>query len=261
MTPAWDRDALVASPRFAGLHAILPLLPADRAPTLDELSALAAARAVGTADGRPVRFVSADGPGDYETRIAATGEVPTRASSRHDLFNALAWLAFPRAKAALNRLHGEHRRIDARRGTARDVLTLFDEDGLLMATADPSLGALLRDFRWRELFVARRADVVRRTRFLGFGHALHEKLLAPFHGLTAKVIVIELAPEGLAAPPAEWMHALDAALAARLGSAETLASTRALAPLPVLGIPGWWPANEDPAYYDDVTQFRAGRRR
>ena len=32
--------------------------------------------------------------------------------------------------------------------------------------------------------------------------------------------------------------------------------------LPVLGVPGWWPANEDPAFYDDAAVFRpAGSHR
>ena len=34
---------------------------------------------------------------------------------------------------------------------------------------------------------------------------------------------------------------------------------RALLPLPVLGIPRWWVANEDPAFYDDAFVFRAAR--
>jgi hypothetical protein len=28
----------------------------------------------------------------------------------------------------------------------------------------------------------------------------------------------------------------------------------------VLGIPGWWPENEVPAFYEDASVFRAGRR-
>jgi hypothetical protein len=261
VSPAWDSDALAASPRFAALHAVLAHLPRDRAPTLAELCALAASRGVTNARGLPVRFVPADAGDDYEARIRDTGEVPTRESSWHDLFNALAWLAFPGSKAALNRLHAEHRRPGATRGTARDVLTLFDEDGLVMATADAALGRLLGEFRWRELFVARRAAVVHDARFLAFGHALHEKLLAPFHGLTAKVIIIEVDRAVLGTAPSALLREVDAALAARLDAPELLASTRSLAPLPVLGIPGWWDANEDAAYYDDTSQFRPGRRR
>jgi hypothetical protein len=159
---------------------------------------------------------------------------------------------------AVERRHCEHR-LPGARGTARDVLTLFDEDGLVLLTADSGLGELLRGFRWRELFVARREQVRRDTRFLVFGHALHEKLLAPFHGLTAKVLVIEVEPAALAAPPAALVRRADVETAAALPRA--LASTRSLAPLPVQGIPGWWAANEAPGFYDDTSQFRPGRRK
>ena len=30
-------------------------------------------------------------------------------------------------------------------------------------------------------------------------------------------------------------------------------------PLPVLGVPGWWPANENPGFYDDADVFRPAR--
>jgi len=262
VTPHWDRDALAASPRFASLHPVLAQLPADRAPGLDDLNALAASRGLFNAERRAVRFVRAEGPLDYETHVHATGEVPTRDASWHDLFNALAWLGFPAAKSAINRLHAAHRAGGAQgRGTPRDVLTLFDEDGLVMATSDASLAALLRGFRWRELFVERRADVIRDARFLGFGHALHEKLLAPFRGLTAKVVVVEVGRTSLEGSTDALLAHADAAVAAALDDPALLASTRSLAPLPVQGIPGWYDANEDPAFYDDTGQFRSGRRK
>lgn len=262
MIPEWNGTALAASPRFTALWPVLACLPPDRAPDREVLSGLASARGVVSGGGAPVRFVPPDAHAEgYEDLIFATGAVATRDESWHDCFNALAWLAFPVAKAAINRLHREYRVAHpGPRGTPRDVLTLFDEDGLVLLVDDGTLADLLRAFRWRDLFVARRADVMREARFLGFGHALHEKLLAPFRGLTAKVIAIEVDAALLAAPIDEQVRHADRALAARLAEAATLASTRALAPLPVLGIPGWCAANEDPSYYDDLSQFRPGRR-
>jgi len=35
---------------------------------------------------------------------------------------------------------------------------------------------------------------------------------------------------------------------------------RELSPLPVLGVPGWWPDNERESFYDDADYFRSGRR-
>ncbi|XLM22397.1 DUF3025 domain-containing protein [Chromobacterium piscinae] len=49
-------------------------------------------------------------------------------------------------------------------------------------------------------------------------------------------------------------------MAARLDDDAFLASPRALCPLPLLGIPGWWPDNEDPAFYDNAAYFCPTRR-
>jgi hypothetical protein len=92
--------------------------------------------------------------------------------------------------------------------------------------------------------------------FFVFGHAILEHALAPFKGVTAKALVIATAPDA----PALVDH-LDAAAAAHFARPESLVSTRALQPLPVLGIPGWTAENEDPAFYDDAAVFRPGRAR
>ncbi|MFS9669939.1 DUF3025 domain-containing protein, partial [Klebsiella pneumoniae] len=66
----------------------------------------------------------------YEAHIAATGQVPTR-DNLHDFFNALIWLHWPRAKAALNARQARaitQDGIGAARGTVRDAATLFDEN-------------------------------------------------------------------------------------------------------------------------------------
>ncbi len=67
------------------------------------LSAAAAARGVVSGGDAPICFTTAEDAGTaaYEAHVFATGRVPTRAN-RHDVFNALTWLALPRAKAALN---------------------------------------------------------------------------------------------------------------------------------------------------------------
>ncbi len=266
-TPPWDRDGLARSPWFASVRSLLERLPADRFPEPHDLNTLARERDVRSGGDAPLAFVlPAAGPRAparrYEERIFRTGEVETRAESWHDLFNALAWLAFPRTKGLLNRLHCDElaRRGDGpARGTARDVLTLFDEGGILIACADPVLGRLLGAFRWRTLFWEHRAEVARSMRFCVFGHAILERALAPFKSVTAKALVIDVAAESLGDPAlVERLDTLAAAHFVRVGS---LASTRALHPLPALGIPGWTPANEDPAFYDDPAVFRPGRSR
>ena len=267
--PRWSRDALIASPMFTSVRSLVAGLPETGFPALDALNAIAADRRIVTGGGAALRFVAAGAHPDatgrsYEERVFETGAVPTRESSWHDLFNALIWLAFPRTKATLNRRHCEElreRRGHPLRGTARDVLTLFDEGGVLVACADPSLAGLLREFRWKELFWQRRSDVRRRMRFHVFGHAILETALAPFRGLTAKALILDARDDALESPTDVLNAVLDARAAEYFAAPEALASTRSLAPLPILGIPGWTTENDDPAYYDDVGQFRPGRRR
>jgi hypothetical protein len=198
-----------------------------------------------TESGRPVRFVP-PGPKDayYEIQVYETGRVETRPDSLHDFFNALAWLAFPRAKARINALHAaELPREGARRGPLRDLLTIFDEGGAIVHSDDAELVALLRDFQWKKLFWENRQRAQDAMRIVVFGHAVLEKALEPWPGVTCKAIVV----------PA---HAgTDAATLAWLESLRPGASPRDLAPLPVFGFPGWLP--QDEAFYDDARYFRS----
>jgi hypothetical protein len=82
-------------------------------------------------------------------------------------------------------------------------------------------------------------------RVVVFGHAVLEKALEPFPGITCKVLFAD--PGGN----------LDAQAAACLSSG--IASPALLAPLPVFGLPGWHPENHDAAFYADASVFRAPR--
>jgi hypothetical protein len=255
----------LAAPIFAALRPSLVRLAPGRFPRHDELNALTNP-SVASGGGAPIRFVapgsSREPSAEYEVRIFETGEVQTRPDNWHDLFNALVWLAFPKTKAVLNGHH--HEQIKARRGqrlrgTARDVLTLFDEGGVVVGTADAGLSSLLRDFKWKELFWTRRADVQRFMRFHVFGHAIYEKAVQPYKGVTAKALIVDVAPELADATTELQLAELDARAARYFSETRALASTRSLPPLPILGIPGWEPANEREEYYDDATQFRPGR--
>ena len=57
--------------------------------------------------------------------------------------------------------------------------------------------------------------------------------------------------------PAGDLQALDEWLAADL-TADRLAA-KPFAPLPLLGVPGWWAGNEDAGFYDDAQVFRLAR--
>lgn len=135
-------------------------------PSLDELNERLGAL-VNPAGLRPVRF-AASVPRSrrakhrsvealYDVRIHRDGEVSTRLGNAHDLFNALIWAMFPRAKRAVaRRQHDAHlRRLGARvgalpnaRSREQDTLAMIDEGGVLVGPC----GSLL------------------------FGHALYEHL-------------------------------------------------------------------------------------
>lgn len=236
------------------LHAPYREWLADGLPDAGRLTTWAAERNITTADGLPLRFLPPpdDGLG-YEARIAASGIVATRPGNWHDAFNALVWLRFPRAKAVLSARHAERlgEAGGGRRGAARDVLTQFDECGVIVAGMPDDLEGALRAHRWREVFAERRAELMATTCFVVFGHGSLDALQAPFVGLCGKALFVGPADEG---------DDLDAALARRLASADFSTATRdALQPLPLLGIPGATPDNDDPAYYDEPRQFRPPR--
>ena len=240
------------APWLAPLRGLRPHI--ERADWRVALSAEARCRGVTTAQGLPIEFVAADDAGGtaYETHIAATGRVPTR-DNAHDLFNALVWLTFPAVKAALNvRQAAELARdgVRSRRGPVRDAATLIDESGLLLAATEEACAALMR-LDWPWLFGAQRARWGSEWMPFAFGHAMIEKLLAPYKGLTAVVVCLPLADATVAhidRAAAQWVQ-------------RTALAPPLLAHLPVLGVPGWWPANDTPAFYADTAVFRVARSR
>lgn len=232
-------------------------------PAREALQALLHARGITTAGGTPLRLVADARAEPYETRLRASGEMLFRERDWHDFFGALAWLAYPKAKAALNDAHHARLRERAsagaagtRRGAARDALTLFDENGAIVVSSDVTLLEDLREFRWKRLFLERRAAVCAAMRVYVFGHALLEKSLRPYVGMTAHAILCEVSDQHFAQPRGRELEAVDALAA---GAVRSLTTPRSLAPLPVLGVPGWWPDNEDPAFYDNAAYFRGGR--
>ena len=200
----------------------------------------------------PVRFVAQDRlPAGiaYEAFIADTGCVPTR-EHLHDFFNGLVWLRFPRAKGALNRLQAAElaaRGVGPVRGPVRDAITVLDENGALLWAPDVLWDALAAR-QWGRVFGPLRPCWAR-SQLVVFGHGALEQLVRPFKSITVHVWRL----------PDRWTdpHGLDAAFAATLQA--TRLAAKPFVPLPVLGVPGWWPANEDPAFYDDPQVFRPAR--
>lgn len=192
----------------------------------------------------------------YEAWIADTGGVPTR-DNLHDRFNAMAWLSAPKTKAKLNALQAlamDQQSARKYRGRLRDATTIWDENLAVIAASGriDELTHALASHDWPSLFGRMRSCWDTEWRVFVFGHALLEKLETPFKSITAHVVVAPMPScDGLGWPE------LDARLVSLLHDAWAPSMFHHL---PVLGIPGWHAANEDPHFYQDDQVFRPARR-
>ena len=264
--PPWsDAQKWLRTPAFAPFQAAIARLPHDRWPDHADLNAVA--EGIVTARGNAVRFVAPRPPQEgagpyYERRIADTGEVETRAENWHDLFNALAWIAYPQAKAAINAQHAaildERGEAEAKhRGPERDALTLFDECGVDIASSAPDLMRLVVDHEWKALFWERRAELEAKVRFLAFGHALAEKALDPRTGIGTKGVFVRVDDFFFMLPVESQVARVDEQLAAHFAQRLRFASPKSMASMPAMGIPGWHPNNAAEEFYNDAAHFRS----
>ena len=267
MTIAWPQwRALPLSPPCAPLAPLIESLPAGRWPSADDWSGLAAAHSVTNARGIGIAFVPPSAPPPsamaFEKRVFDMGEVETRPGCWHDAFHAAAWLMFPRAKSRINALHVADGLDDTpnRRGVLRNVLTLIDEGGLLVASADATLLKSVRAFQWHELFWRRRGEVNEAMDFTIFGHALYERALGMPHGITGRGVLLEVDTAYFRRARGARMRYLDARLCDVLDDRALMTSPGFIQPVPIKGIPGWADENRDEAYYFDTSQFCTGRR-
>ncbi len=188
-----------------------------------------------------------------------------RANNWHDLLNALVWLTAPKSKAVLNARHylallEERAQGNSVRGKVRDVNTLLDESGVIVAYSDAGLAELLQGFKWKELFWQRRDRVRASMGFYLFGHGLYEKALHPYPGMTGQGLLLAVEQEFFDWPLAQQLKHLDSHLAQHLAETVHDSNNRDFAPVPLLGVPGWSVQNEDAEYYDNTAYFRPGRR-
>ena len=76
------------------------------------------------------------------------------------------------------------------------------------------------------------------------GNALHIKMKAEFFQLTRD----------------KQAELLDKKIANEITQAEQLTIPKDLTPLPMLGVPGWWAENTNPAFYTNTDYFRPKRK-
>lgn len=228
-------------------------------PDTDALNFLLEPQIVGQV-GRRLRFVPTPPPADvsYEAHIFEFGEISTREDNWHDVFNALVWTRYPCTKLAMNGRHYAEIQTGhlANRGPIRDALTLFDECGAVVIGDDLSLLQALARRDWQALFCEHRHGWHPHMRVFLLGHALLEKLLEPYKAITAQVLIFRTDAGFLEADAATQYAELDELLASQVQTGLRLRSTTELAPLPLMGIPGWCTDQQQPDFYEDLRVFR-----
>lgn len=192
----------------------------------------------------------------YEQRIYLQKELQTRLENWHDYFNALVWLRFPETKKMLNKLHYQQsltRTIGTNRSTLENRITQFDECGAIIISDDNNLLDLIRNHQWKELFIENRTAFTNHINCIVFGHAIFEKALTPYTGMTCHCILVNNA-ELLEYSNKQGMHNLDQHIA-NIWSNKLQNKPDKLAPYPILGTPGYWPL-QDEEYYCNRSYFR-----
>jgi len=182
----------------------------------------------------------------YEERIFHKGIIATRKNNWHDFFNAVVWHAFPQIKSAINSLHIDelNKQKNSIRSRKRDLLTLFDESGVIVFANDYIL-ELIKKHKWQELFIEKKQDWLNNNiKIITFGHALYEKYLNPYIGMTAQALLLNPMKESSSTFISEGLL-----------NNSILQSKSEMSPLPLLGIPGWY-KNQNNVFYTNQRYFR-----
>jgi hypothetical protein len=274
--PGWEPHFARQSPLFAPLaHLAAYFEQYAEWPGLVEMQALLDQwpHPVTTLSGQNIKVVAQDDRPNcfaehYAPRIYLTGEIQTRAENWHDFFQYLTWFMFPETKAVINSIHIPHARKRIEEGgelgsrtPVENMLSLFDEGGAVLISSDESMLQQVRDFEWKQLFWQRREEMAKKFACVPFGHAVYEKGLAPYIGMTANCILLKSDEAFFVMNNDQQLAWIDQQLAALLREGTTLQKPKDLNPFPILGMPGWDADNGQESYYDNTNYFRPGRGR
>jgi len=192
----------------------------------------------------------------YEPRVYLKGELQTRLKNWHDFFNALIWLKFPITKKMLNALHYEQARLreaGSNRSTLENRITQFDECGAVIVSNDQKLLDLIENHQWQDLFINEMQQFDSNLQCVIFGHAIFEKAMNPYIGMTCHCILINDS-KLLNDVHQGNFEALDKKIAIFWKNAHKIENLK-LKPLPLLGIPGYWHL-QNSEFYKNTSYFR-----
>lgn len=236
------------SPLFVPLQSSIMLFESFQAlPNHRELTELLAIKDIKFVPQGPKSALFEDA---YEPRIFLRGEIQTREQSWHDFYNALVWHNFTNTKKAINYLHynlQKSRYPHKVRLPAENMLTIFDEHGVIAYSKNALLLDLISRRSFHELFWQRREQTAAELKLIIIGHGLYEKALKPFVGLSAHSLLIHAENDDTP---------VDILAAQILLSKKFNLRTKDLVPIPILGYPGWWPDNNQESFYFNTNYFR-----
>lgn len=227
-------------------------------PGCEQLNALLAPE-LRSASGAVLHFVPSNEleAAAYEQRIYYDGQISTRPKHWHDLFNALVWMRFPCLKRAINAMHNKAAQEfeSGQRGPLRDALTLFDECGVIVFSSHSAPLQTLANRDWSGVF--QQTSIYSQLNYIICGHAMLEKYLSPYKSMTAKALLVKVDAQTINLPPERLLTEIDQRLASLMLNNEILSNPACLSPLPLAGIPGWWPdSQQDQQFYSDPDVFR-----
>jgi len=200
----------------------------------------------------------------YESRIYLKGEVQTRVHNWHDFFQVLVWTLFPKTKQALNKQHylaaqqrlQSHSSGKKNRSPLENALTLFDECGAIVVSSNKTLFELIRTHQWKMLFWKNKERLQKELQCLTFGHALYEKNISPYIGMTVQSLLILVPDELLHVPNRQRLTLIDELVAEQFNRIGSITAPKDLSPFPILGMPGWHVDNCQESFYDNISYFR-----
>jgi Protein of unknown function (DUF3025) len=273
----WDPGFLEKSPIFDSVReASLPFILQAQWPTLSQFSTEFKKRNIQSHNDVQIQPVAqAAAPKNfedhYESRIYLKGELQTRLENWHDFFNAMCWMQFPKTKAALNALHYERsktRQAGSNRSPLENAITLFDECGAVIVADDEAILDLVRGHEWKDLFWKNECwdnqdSLGRHVQCYVFGHAMHEKTLTPYLGMTAHTLVLKQNSDFFQKDYSEQLSVIDQIISdAWLNKAANykIESPKDLHAFPLLGVPGWWSEKQGEQFYSNTGYFRSKKR-
>ena len=202
----------------------------------------------------------------YEPRIYLKGELQTRTESWHDFFQILVWKLFPKTKALLNELHYHaiKSRLDSsnsssQRSVLENTLTQYDECGAVIISTNQKLLEQINHFDWHTLFWKHRADVEKHLKCIVFGHAIYEKGIRPYIGMTCHSVLLHVPDTIFSSTREKLFEHLDSVLEKHF-TKSLIQTPQDLSPFPLLGMPGWHPENNQENFYHNSSYFRPGRK-